>query len=281
MKNDPLLSETMKQGRFQVTEILRRGPYRSLCLAEDQQNREARYLASIISVARHPPVADLWQTLGYRVPGIMELAFLGHFDIQGEDPIRQSEQEHHWAMLERVPPGAWLPSLTRQPLGGPAAIQLGLSAGEILLRAAAHGVLLTDIRPDFIWAEQRGDMLDVTGLTARSLRFFEYQARGGTTLLFERRYESPDFKTKSSASLTFTLATMMAEWATGEFPFPGEAGGNRLPTSQSRGEPSPLDLPQPFAQVLQRAFTADPARRPALAQFLDELRALRAVDLAT
>jgi hypothetical protein len=183
-------------------------------------------------------------------------------------------------MLEHLPRGSWLRRLTTGATGVAAAVRLGLSVGDILLRAASHGVLLTDIRPDYIWAGEDNGQLLATGLTARSEQFFQYQSKHWTKIFFTHHYDSPDRKNLSIASLTFTLATMIAEWILGKFPFPSP-GQYRLSAEQYEGRPPALAVSQPLAQVLQRGFTADPARRPTLAQFLAELRALRPADLAT
>ena len=279
MSRNYLINETLNEGSYRLVEPLHLGPYRKLYLAARTHAPDQQFLASIVTVATPPVVEELRKQLAYQLPGVLELDFIGHFDIHGADQTQRSAQEGNWAMLERLPRGSWLRRLTTGTLGASAAVRLGLSVGDILLRAASHGVLLTDIRPDYIWAEEDDGQILATGLTARSERFFQCQSKHWTKIFFPHHYDSPDRRNVSVASLTFTLATMIAEWILGAYPFP-KPGPDRLSAEQYEGRPPALPVTKPLAQVLQRAFTADPAHRPALAQFLAELKALRAEDLA-
>jgi hypothetical protein len=280
MPRDHLIKETMDEGRYRIVEPLHLGPYRKLYIAASTETPEQRFLASVVTIAKPPLIEELRKKLGYWFDGVLELGFIGHFDLRGEDELLRSVQENSWVMLERLPPGSWLRHLTAAPLGAANAVGLGLSVGEILLRAASNGVLLTDVRPDYIWATEDRGRLVAAGLTARSEQFFQHQSRHWTPFLFAQHYDSPDRKTTSVSSLTFTLATMIAEWILGAYPFPNP-GPDRLSAEQYEGRPPALPVSQALEQVLRRAFTADPALRPTLAQFMEELKGLRAEDLAT
>jgi hypothetical protein len=280
MTRNYLIDETLDGGRYRLVQPLQLGPYRKLYLAARTDAPEEQFLATVIAASNPPPIEKIREFLGYEIPGVMKLGFIGQFDVREQDPMLLGALEGEWAMLEQIPQGASLRRLLTEPLSEEAAICLALSVGEILLVAASRGVLLTDLRPDYIWARHENHRIAATALTARPTRFFEYQARSKTSYLFTRHYDSPDREKMSVASLTFTLATMMAEWILGEYPFPAP-GIHHLSTEQWEGRAPTLAVSQPLAQVLQRGFTADPARRPTLAQFLAELRALRPADLAT
>jgi hypothetical protein len=280
MPKDHLINETMDEGRYRIVEPLHLGPYRKLYIAASTTTPEARFLASVVTVAKPPSTEELKEKLGYSCDGVLELGFIGHFDLRGDDELLRSVQENSWVMLERLPSGSWLRHLTAAPLGAAKAIGLGISVGEILLRAAGNGLLLNDVRPDYIWATEDRGRLVATGLTARSEQFFQHQSRHWTPFLFAQHYDSPDRKNLSVCSLTFTLATMIAEWIIGKFPFPSP-GQYRLSVEQREGRPPALPVSRPLEQVLRRAFTADPAQRPTLVQFMEELKGLSAADLAT
>lgn len=47
--------------------------------------------------------------LGYRIRGVSELALVARFDEHGVDAKRDLERRSHWAMLEKLPEGEWLP----------------------------------------------------------------------------------------------------------------------------------------------------------------------------
>lgn len=276
MKKNRLLGESVDLGRFQLIEHLLGETGVRLYIASRAEAPSERYLASVVRNPHSLPVAELRHELGYEVPGVLDLGFIGRLDVQGEDLERNAIQETFWAMLERIPEGTWLPELTTQRLGPLAATQLGISAGEILQRAVERGIFLTAVRPELIWATQREDRLEATGLTGRARRFFSHMGRGTPGIIFDRAYYSPETyrsQNEGEHSVTFTLAMMIAEWCTGEFPFPGSWMVN---PSQDlfEGKAKLTDLPPSLERVLRQAFSPDPATRPTLRQFLDELRSL-------
>jgi hypothetical protein len=209
----------------------------------------------LISFDDHAPkrqnVDELRAAVSYTAPGTFELAYAGTLDSDID----------HWAIVERVPAGGWLPRVV-----GPAeprkAIGLARSAGRILLRAAEAGLILADIRPELMWAARVGDHLEVTGLSTRAAELFR-RRRGDhvTRPLFEHAYRAPD-ATPDDRSVAFSLALMTAEWATGRFP------------EREDAELEPVDVAEPLRGILRRALAIDPTRRPSLAELVAELTSI-------
>jgi hypothetical protein len=86
--------------------------------------------------------------------------------------------------------------------------------------------------------------------------------------LFDRYYYAPEAdEDPDDRALVFALATMIAEWATGRFPFKYKFHGH----GPLEGKHLKLKLPPPLASLLSRGMRVDRAERPNLAQFLDEL----------
>lgn len=278
MSRDHLINETLDGGRYRLLAPLQLGPYRKLYIAAKSDAPEEQFLASVVTVARTPSPEAMREHLGYLFEGAFELSFIGHFDLRGDNQDELTNQQQNWAMLERATPGHCLRALLREPIGEDVAIALGVSVGRILLRAAEQGVMLYDVRPESIWARLDGTGLRATGLTARSEALFQHQAKGWSQILFAHHYNAPEQANRSSKSLTFTLATMIAEWVLGKYPFPAP-GPSRL-NNQSWQSPALPGSPG-VAKLMQQAFAADPADRPDLEEFLTALDDLRAQELPT
>lgn len=278
MSRDHLINETLDGGRYRLTVPLQLGPYRKLYIAAKSDSPDEQFLASVVTIAETPSPDALRAQLRYPIEGVFELGFIGHFDRRGHDPDELTSQQQNWAMLERATPGECLRTLLREPIATEMAIALGRSVGEILQRAAHQGVMLYDVRPESIWARRDSDGLRATGLTARSEALFQHQARGWTPILFPHHYNAPERQPTSSAALTFTLASMMAEWLLGTYPFPAP-GPSRL--GSRHWQVPPLPGGPGFAQLMQRAFAPDPTNRPDLDQFLTELAAVQPQELPT
>jgi hypothetical protein len=226
------------------------------------------------------------RTLGYEHSGIFTLAYLGRLDMLPN--VDHQDQVSRWALVERVSAGSWLTSLIGSyelrffydaeshmlPSHNPAtavrnALSLGRSAGRILAAAAAAGTLLPYVRPEYMWARDADGALEVTGLSARGHAFFAKTTIDAVSLpLFDRYYYAPEAdEDPDDRALVFALAIMIAEWATGRFPFKYKFHGQ----GPLEGKHLKLKLPAPLASLLSRGMRVDRAERPDLAQFLDEL----------
>lgn len=269
------LGETLGGGAFRLTgHIAGRGDDQ-LHRAESRAHPDARYLVSV-ALAPRLEAEPLRQRLDYHFPGVLDLAWLGHFDVAGEDPSRTLRQRSYAAMVEELPPDSEsLRALVSAPLGAAAAVDLGLAVGRTLAAPARNGHRLVAVRPELIWGALGGDSIRVTGLSGRSGPFFAQgqTAFPGSPPLFERSYLAPEIHARRESqeeSLVFTLAVMIAEWATGTYPFPDARVGADI-TSLTRGRHAPLEVPIQLASVLVHALQPDPADRPGLGRFLERL----------
>lgn len=212
------------------------------------------------------------------IDGVFQVEFIGPFDQFGVDRLRDAARESHWGMVEALPAGGPVAGLGL-PEPGPArvrtAIQLGAGVGAILLRAARSGLLVTGVRPEYVWAEASADGVKVTGVGGANADYFAIARPHcmATHPLFEREYipgEVMRAEPASDRSLSFILAVMVAEWATGVYPFPDSwERGNSL--SLALGKHAPLAVPPPLEKLLASALVAAAARRPPLADVAQEL----------
>jgi hypothetical protein len=218
-------------------------------------------------------VEALRQALAYRLPGIFELAYIGAFDPnpsrRGVDPTRR------WASIEEVTAGSWLLKVLgpADPWTAPRkAVELGCSAGRILVRAVASGVNLTHIRPELMWAERRGGHLEVTGLSPRATELFARKVGEMVTHpVFDRSYHAPEaYRDSDDRAVAYSLAVMVAEWATGRYPFASKFAPNGLET----GVHLPIAAPKPLTLLLEATIRRDRNERPRLAEFVDALEQL-------
>jgi serine/threonine protein kinase len=260
--SDYLLGETAGDGKYQIYKHLRGQAATRLYLARSPQSPEERYLASVTH-PRSNPAETLRRQLGYQCPGVLELCHISSFDKQGDDEERHVTQSMLTVMIERIPGGTWLPDLMEDRLPLSDAIRLGISTGEILLRAAEKGVMLTDVRPEFMWASGEIGNRWTAGLTARPEELFRQKLRSGVHLAFSTYYYSPEHlrgKPSSERSLTFSLGLMVAHWASGEYPAFIE--DDYVPSDA---------LPPLLAQTLARCLALDPASRPSLKETIRDL----------
>jgi hypothetical protein len=278
------IGETLGGGAYRVTEwIAGRGEtrvYHAICPARPDE----RYLASYILAPRLEP-ENLTRKLAYRYAGVIDLAWIGHFDRAGDDSMRIGMQRDYAAMVERLPrEGDPLRTLVAGRLGAAAAVDLGLAVGRIVAAPARQGIFLVGIRPEFIWGVSRGDAISVTGLSGRTAPFFA-QGRTifpGSPPVFEHSYFAPELHARRDTqeeSLVFTLAVLIAEWATGAYPF-RDARMSRNIDSLRKGRHAPLEVPIQLASVLIHGLQPDPADRPNLGRFLERLALLDPTQLA-
>jgi hypothetical protein len=271
--SDFLIGETLDGGKYRLIEQLLDGGAHRLFLAEAPASPGERYLVSVNWAPRGVPADELWRELGYGIPGVFELTYIGHFDIQGDDYTRNQHQEHRWALVERVPAGEWLPRAVTSPLGARAAAALGLSVGRILERAASEGRLLVGVRPEYIWVARRGEHVEAVGVSERYRAFFAHaggRTSGPGTMLVSRSYRAPEVREgrwTEDEALVFSLAVMIAEWATGAYPFEDT-------TAFLAGRHRPLDVPDELGTLLASCFKVEWMHRPSLPYFLKRLELL-------
>lgn len=253
-----------------------------LLLARDGVS-DSELLVSYDKLPKYTTIEQFVDATAARTSGVFELAFAGRPD--NEMHLR------HWGVVERTSRGAWLPSLLGQhpvevaadsvprrlpsydvTTALPNALALGLSAGRILGDAADLGLVLARVRPETMWAERGEDgRLRVTGLSQRSELMFaaSYTDVVGWPV-FDRYYYAPEVDRNGPTdhrALVFCLAIMIAEWATGCFPFNSKHHYN----GPLKGEHVALEVPDRLARLLSSGMRLDPERRPALPVFLDEL----------
>lgn len=251
------IGATIGGGAYRVDAILAGDGYAGACHAI----RAADGAPILISeMSRSPYKPDtLRPEIAYRIPGVLELAFVGTFDA-APDVL---------AVVEVLPEGEWVPTIVPHDRAIPIAraVRLGRSAGTILARAAEAGIVMGRIRPEYMWA--RGD--EVVGLTARAETLFAKRSRGTPMLdtLFDRYYFAPEtvIGPADDRSIAFSLAVMIAEWAMGRYPFASLWKDHDLLYARHL----PLEVPPDLAAVLGRALRREPAARPRLAEFLADL----------
>jgi hypothetical protein len=289
MAGDFLLGETLDGGRYRLTEHLRGRGSQLLYLAKEAagDGSEATCFVSVIWAPKGLAEAEVRAALEYSCEGVHALAFLGCFDAAGDDEERHIHQQQYCALVERVPEGEWLPRLTTAPLGAAAAAGLGSSVGRLLEAADQRGHCLVGLRPEYVWAQRRAGELVAVSVTGRNRDYFTHV--GGRCLipgqLFERLYLAPEVYTERGErrerdeSLVFSLAIMIAEWATGAYPFPESWAGGNL-RSLLEGRHAPLSVTPALAKLLALCLKPDPSHRPDLSYFLKRLSLLTPDDLA-
>jgi hypothetical protein len=208
----------------------------------------------------------LQRAIGYDAPGLLSLAHVGPLDGRGD----------LWTVVERTPSGStWLPALVgpADPWTAPRkAIDLGVSAGQILLGALHIGAPLLGVRPEMMWATQREGRHVVTGLSPRSHALFARSLEDAVSQpLFLHHYRDPQWRhpgfTFDDRSLTFSLAVMVAEWTIGVYPLLQTWGHETT-------EHMPIEAPHELRTLLERALAPARSARPSLATFVAELARL-------
>ena len=249
-----------------------------LFLARRAQHPDESYLMAV-DLYKDQDIDAIRTSLGYRIPRVFELATVARFDEVEGDGRRNAERRSHWAMLEVLPDGEWLPRvLAGQPRSAKVAVTLGRNAGAILQSAADAGVLLTGVRPQYMWGRAQAEGIELTGLSGRGETFFKIvRPRSSfTPPLFDRMYCAPEVLRGQPAddrSLTFTLALLVAEWATGRYPFPDSTVPGPM-TSYHTGAHAPLALPPKLETLISRCLQTKVGARPRLAELVDALRSV-------
>ncbi len=271
------VGETLDDGAYRITANLFGSGVDRVHLAARVDEPGARFLVSSTSRRTASP-GELHRLLAYASPGVFDLEYIGPFDARGEDAAARSLRTEHTAIVERLPAGAPVRMVVTGALPVPVAATIGIAIGRILQSAAEAGRFLVAVRPETIWAEREQDIIRVTGLTVRGDQLFRV-SRGicyTTAPTYERRYTAPELvrgEPQSDRTLTFVLATMLAEWMTGSHPFP-DAWTLRDAVSVASGRHAPLEIPPPLGSLIDRALRVDPAERPALAEVIATLESV-------
>lgn len=275
--HEQVLTSTFDGGRFHVARHLRGQGFRQLFLGVDTASSHT-VLISYDKLPKHTTVGGFVTATGARAAGVLDLLFAG-----------QSDQDipYYWAVIERAPANSrWLPDVLGQhhpdaytdavpkrlpsfdpETALPTALGLGRSAGRILADNAARGTILARVRPETMWII--GDK--VVGLSQRSeLMFAASWVTAFTAPVFDRYYYAPELDRKQPVddrALVFSLSIMIAEWATGLYPF----AKKHYAQGPLEDNQIALDVPARLAALLGSGMHIAATHRPTLSAFLAEL----------
>jgi hypothetical protein len=267
------LTDTLGGSAYRVEQHLRGRGSQNLWLGRELATGADLLVACDVHNSERQDVAALRRAVNYQLPGIFELAYVGAFDPN--DSRTNVDPTDEWAMVEKVTAGSWLPRILgpADPWTAPTkAIELGRSAGRILLRAEAAGIMLARIRPELMWAERRDGHFAVTGLSPRALELYARKVTEMFTYpVFDRFYHAPEIRRDpDDRAVAYSLAVMVAEWATGRYPFASRHAPNGVET----GVHEPIAAPRPLARLLEATIRKDRNERPRLVEFVGELEQL-------
>jgi hypothetical protein len=289
--HEELLDATCGDGRFRVDKHLQGKGLRQLFLGRDTTTTGGALLISYDKLPKHMTIEGFVQTTGAHAPGVLDLVFAG--------PPDDKNLWRYWGVIERPPPGTeWLPSLLGQhpeevaanavpqrlpsydaATALPNALGLGRSAGRILAENAGgglfrrRGAILAHVRPETMWAERGSNgVLCVRALSQRSeLMFAASYVTSFAWPVFDRYYYAPEVDMKGATvddrALVFCLSIMIAEWATGLYPFAKKDHS----MGPIKDDQVALDLPDRLAVLLGSGMRIDVGQRPTLSAFLAEL----------
>jgi hypothetical protein len=254
------IGATASNGAFVIEHQLAGGGYDRLYRARDATG--APLLVAYGFFRRKHNVAALRAAVDYDAPGLLSLAHVGHLD--GDTGV--------WTIIERAT-GTWLPTLVgaADPWTAPRkAVELGVSAGRILLGARHLGSRLINVRPEVMWGEIHDGRYTVTGLSPRPFELFA-RSYGDAVMrpMFMHHYRDPRAAeqgyTFDDRSLTFSLATMVAEWTIGTYPLLQTWG------RETTDHMSLYEVPRPLRALLEPALSSALTDRPDLATFVAQL----------
>jgi hypothetical protein len=285
------LNVTFGDGRYRVEALLQGKGLRQLYRGRDTVTGDT-VMISYDKQPKHTTIEAFVDTTGARAPGVLDLMFAG--------PPDDKDLWFKWGVIEQPPRGTeWLPTVLGQypedsaadavprrlPSFDPAtalpnALRLGRTAGRILAEnaggGARRGTLLTRVRPETMWVARAADgALEVRALSQRSeLMFAASYVTSFVWPVFDRYYYPPEVgwkrPTVDDRALVFSLSVMIAEWATGFYPF----ATKDYSIGPMADEQVPLELPERLARLLGAGMRIDPEQRPKLTPFLAELDAL-------
>lgn len=257
------LGKTLCAGAFVIEHRLKGIGWNRLYRGVERATN-AQVLVSYAPHRRTNEVEALRAAVSYEAPGLAELIFAGLIDGGNSE----------WCIVERAS-GTWLPEVVgpANPWTAPRkAIELGVSAGRIMLGTLSLGQLLTKIRPEVMWAQVRDGHYEVTAITPRPFELFVRTKADAVMMpLFMHQYRDPLSKSPTYSfddrSLTFTLATMIAEWTIGTYPLL-QTWGNETCAHME------IEAPRALQALLERGLSATLDERPPLAQFVEDLAKL-------
>jgi hypothetical protein len=282
--HEEVLNATFGGGRFRIDKHLQGKGLRQLFRGRDTATDDA-LLISYDKHPKHTTIAGFTQTTGGPAPGVLDLLFAG--------PPDDKSLMHYWGAIECAPHGTeWLPSILGQhpeevaanavpqrlptydsTTALPKALELGRSAGRILADNARRGTILGRVRPETMWVERGSDrLLRVKALSQRSeLMFAASYVDAFVWPVFDRYYYAPEVDRRGATvddrALVFCLSIMIAEWATGLYPF-AKKDYSMGPMEDNQVA---LDLPNRLAALLGSGMRIDIGQRPTLRAFLTEL----------
>lgn len=281
----PPIGDTISNGKYRIVETLRNGGAQALHRGVVEQSPDKHVLVTTLLAPERLRVEEVLQALSPDVPGRLALEAVSFFDIRGSEPSRNIYQKQNLSLVEQLPSGDWAgrwvggDRASVPPLNAHDAMSLGLSAGKLLAQAAEHGALMVGARPEYLWAERdREGALLATGISDRYQSFLRFTSGACAipAVLLRRTYVAPEIhwdKEPTAASLTFSLATMMAEWVAGRYPFHESWTGIDI-TTLLNGEHIPLNTPKSLAHLLHLGMRPEPTDRPSLPAFLAALESL-------
>ena len=224
----------------------------------------------LITIAGEQTVkaSQLRRDLEMNIPGIARLRHVGQ--VSGGPGAFD-------ALVEDEPPGTPVADLT-SPLGALGGLSLGISFGAVVERAHRDGIVIGAFFAELIYLTAEAGRLVVSGIAPRAERFVRTASRPNFALpdLFASVYHAPEVLAggaRSSAGDVFSLTALTAEWMSGQFPFDGDSYPARAVAIQM-GTRRPLAVPDGARAFLERGLERDPARRPAVTEWLAAARSL-------
>ncbi len=261
-------------GRFVATRAYLGGTVDKLYFGHAPASPGARYLLSV-TTDNGLALEELQRDLLRAAPGVFRPMFIGHFDRVGDSPVRDNHRTQTCVFVEELPDGEPLRRAVAEVR--PVATSLGAQLARLLAHAHdVSGVVVDGLRPEYIWVAADGPRPRVTGVGGRNHAFFASARRRRDVNgipLFTHQYLAPEILGRQPVdgrASVFTVAVMVAEWATGTYPFRLSEGAWGISALRA-GRHLPLLVRPALADLLSTALRPDPADRPDLRTFADLL----------
>jgi serine/threonine protein kinase len=252
-------------GEFRVRSLLGRGAFGAVWLADDLHLERPVALKALT-------VAD-----GRRLALLREearaLAAVEHRHVVRVYAWREGPDGTPYLVMQYVAGGSLADRVAREgPLNWREAGRAIADAGEGLLAVHAQGIVHRDVKPaNILWDPDRGEaLLTDFGISAR---LSDSGMIGGTP-----NYMPPEAfdGVLGPGQDVYALAASLFWLATGSVPYPGPTRV-ALAAQARRGlpahDPRCAVLPEAIENLVRAGLSADPGRRPALADFVASLRA--------
>lgn len=198
-----------------------------------------------------------------------------------------------WLAMERLA-GGTLESLVRfeGTLEPSRAVRLARDVANALATVHAHGIIHRDVKPGNVFVVEPDSPRETAKLIDFGIARVSEQEMGMHSIPYTRvdrmlgtaAFVAPEQaigKEVDARADVFSLAVTLYEMLTGKLPYEGDSIQAQL-KARLEGRLVPIlrrakDVPRPLADLLDRALSTDPARRPADgAAMLRELEAVRA-----